>query len=921
LGRLLNKEGKPEFVPDNQVPAKLAEGYSPDPNSSYRMRDSVGTRVTVKGSHLLGKLDERWTLESQEGTKARQKSEADAEQYGGAEGVVTGVLEAGARGLTGPLYDIAARAIGDEKGVAARRENLGLVGSAIEVGTGLGAAVATGGTSLGARALAATPAGLVTRVGTNTAAKYGPVAGLVAEGSLWGVGGAGSELALSQDPLTLEKVASTVGVHTALSVGAGLAVHGVATVIGKAWNKGVSRAKKVVDQAGQKALATEDLGEELAPIVASRDIKSLKAVKQGEQAKVAAERILANKEAAGSVAAYREQAQKVRPWEALEGFEAGELNGIRKNAFEADKHLDRQLRDIKGLEENPARALQDVRINNQVWDDMLARDGDIRERLLKADMDQIEANYAKVQAENGAIDLADPLVDRSRSLREQAEKLSGRADIPVVLDPNATAPGLSKKALENVERANFPADVARYLPEARQLEAWALGKPELALAAKNLQKANNRLEFLLGDAKALAAKPGPAIKVISRAEQAIGEIASQADGLRPAYAGENASRFQQLSARLDQLPALRAAGAELEAKLVALTKEPTSAYLDKIKLAEELVKEPVVKGLIRKSVEGSIAGAGGVAGGALAGWVGAPVGYGAGRILGEKVGELVWGRSARAVTENQSRFSTALGKLGKAAKKASVIAPSKVLSALRFGDEQPKPEHEPSQGKLTEAYRSREREIRAAVAPTPMGTLAVKPEVRQRIYENLSGVRAASPVLADRIEGKTVAKLEFLANKLPRRPDDTLLGLVQGSPWRPSDFEIAAFSRLARAVEDPASVIESFASGSLTPEEAEAFRSVYPELYQQTILDLVTRLGKGEKLTASQKLSMFILTGQPMDPAHQPNVIRRLQANYQFEPGTEGGMAAPRATPQGGSIKNSAETEATPAQDRASGNS
>jgi hypothetical protein len=73
------------------------------------------------------------------------------------------------------------------------------------------------------------------------------------------------------------------------------------------------------------------------------------------------------------------------------------------------------------------------------------------------------------------------------------------------------------------------------------------------------------------------------------------------------------------------------------------------------------------------------------------------------------------------------------------------------------------------------------------------------------------------------------------------------------------------------------------------------------------------RLPETAQLPYARKLSLSLLTGLPLVPALQPEILRVLQAQYASEPGTEGGTQAPVAAPQFGSVKTE---QATPAQER-----
>ena len=133
--------------------------------------------------------------------------------------------------------------------------------------------------------------------------------------------------------------------------------------------------------------------------------------------------------------------------------------------------------------------------------------------------------------------------------------------------------------------------------------------------------------------------------------------------------------------------------------------------------------------------------------------------------------------------------------------------------------------------------------------------------------------------------------------------------------WQPSELQMRQFARYAAAVEDPAGVVERLASGTITPEDAEAMRTVYPETMQAIKARIIERLPElSQTLPYNRKLALSIFSGVPVDPAMRPEILGVLQGQFEEEPGTEGGTQAPPPAPQFGSISKE---KGTPAQERA----
>ncbi len=283
------------------------------------------------------------------------------------------------------------------------------------------------------------------------------------------------------------------------------------------------------------------------------------------------------------------------------------------------------------------------------------------------------------------------------------------------------------------------------------------------------------------------------------------------------------------------------------------------------------------------------------------------------------VGSKVFGRMGSAATNVAKRASAGVSKFleigGKFAPAAPVLA-TKVLSSVAFGSSREESKPSKSEGKptrLADVYRKRTDELKAQTTYGPDGIPVMRPEARRAMAARLAPIAAGSPVMADRMETLAARRLEFLAGKVPRRPD---LGGMRTGPdrWQPSDMEMRAFARYVAAVEDPAAIVDRLADGSVTPEDAEAMRAVYPEMMADITRQIIEGLPTlRQSLPYSRRLALSVFSGVPVDPSMDPHVLATLQASFTEEPGTEGGSQAPKAAPAFGSVKNQ---EATPSQAR-----
>lgn len=481
-----------------------------------------------------------------------------------------------------------------------------------------------------------------------------------------------------------------------------------------------------------------------------------------------------------------------------------------------------------------------------------------------------------------------------------------------------------KAELEAIEAARVPrrAEVAdeirAFRKELKEQKVWLATKdvPEVKADSigKRTLKADKALDSLLDDPRALAESPQSALRQLRIQEAALDDLVTKhGDTLRAKFANDTSG--ERLKA-LDNAAVALEKNRAIQAKIADLASKPQSARLQSIADATEALNAPKPqKGIADAAQDAAM----GYALGELSGVQGLGTLVAGARFAGPLLKKMKIGS-----TENAARASKAVGAFLDVTRKVQPAAPvlaTKVLGAVRYGEQQEerrKTKRERAQEKpasLVQAFKARSAEVRAAVAPAMDGSGAVqaRPEVRQRVAKQLSPIAAADPVLADRLETLAARRVEFLASKLPRRPD--AFGIQVGpDKWQPSDMEMRTWARYVAAVEDPGAIVERLADGSVTPEDAETMRAVYPEMYadvQQQILEQLPVLRA--TLPYQRRLAFSVFSGVPVDPALDPQVLSRLQASFAMEQGTEGGTMAPRAQPAFGSVSK---PEPTAAQQR-----
>jgi hypothetical protein len=474
-----------------------------------------------------------------------------------------------------------------------------------------------------------------------------------------------------------------------------------------------------------------------------------------------------------------------------------------------------------------------------------------------------------------------------------------------------------KTELDAIEAARVPRraqvadEIQSFRKELKESKFWLATKdsevPGVRALGARTRKADMALDRLLDDPKALAEAPKAALKHLRVQEAALEDLnTNYASKLRETFAGDTSGAR---AAALDYVPTALEKNRALQAKIAELSGKATSPRLDAIGDAMAGLGQATKK---ESATIGDILGqsAMGHAVGALAG-----VPYLGQAVLAAKAAGAVMKKLGANAGEVAARGSQAISKFldvgSKVARPAPIVA-SKVLSSVRFGEGSAPSKIKKASG-LANDYHARANELRSLTMPGPDGAPVMRTEARAKIAERLAPVRAANPLLADRIETNKAAAYAFLAGKLPRKPDLPGMGMNDG--WQPSDMEMRGFARYVAAVEDPHGIVERLVSGDITPEDADAMRSVYPEMYAQVQREIMGQLGElRAQLPYKRRLALSIFSGIAVDPAMDPRVLSILQGTFAAEEGSAGGTQAPRAQPQFGSVSK---PEPTPAQERA----
>lgn len=791
----------------------MAETEAPAPpaeDEEVFVVSPTGERGTVPRAQLSSALGRGFKLEAAEAT---EDARLEAE-YG--DSPLQAAAEGAARSLTFGLSDATIGQL-DEEGFRERRERNRGAALAGEVGGAL-LPVGAGGAISG---LGRAVEGAVVR-GAGTGARFaGSAARGAAEGTAYGIAEGVSQTALGKDPATWESAAATIGSNAlggallgaGVGVGAKLLEEG-AIAAGRFAQKTVADIKTpgaAVDRSAFPEIASMDKAAAREALVAEREAARAGRIAELDATKVAREAELASIEKAKDAAAERLFAE-------AKGFKS-----IVKDTFLVveDRELKKLLRGsrlqiMKSLD-NPKSFVRQRGPNGLI--DGLEKQEDALTKTL--------ANSDEVMAAAGAERQA--AVDRLPQAR-----LADR-------DAYYLAPEDAKlwNKLNGVKGKGEPSAAELTWEEVQTfrtaLERGDISPPALqrVLDAQAMLERNQQLQGAIKELKA----PGATDALV-----------------------EMDRKLEQLRAGLTKSPRLEA----IEAHLADLSEDT---------LGKKIARH-----------------AGGLAGGAV-GSVGGFAGAMAGREAGAELGARAYDRIVRKIhsgTAARAKSITAsVGELfASGASKATAAAARKAVpiasATLRGISYAPPayvdgtlgaPNEAVSKNAAVNDFRARARELNALTERTMDGKYSVRMPAREALNARLAGLWAIDPDAANAIEMTHNARVEFLASKLPRNPAPPHLQVGPDS-WEPSHAERAKFARYMDAVEQPEKVVARLAAGTMTPEDAEALKAVYPETYQQVRTQVFDHMAElRQKLPYKKRLALSIYLDVPVDPALTPEAL------------------------------------------------
>lgn len=176
---------------------------------------------------------------------------------------------------------------------------------------------------------------------------------------------------------------------------------------------------------------------------------------------------------------------------------------------------------------------------------------------------------------------------------------------------------------------------------------------------------------------------------------------------------------------------------------------------------------------------------------------------------------------------------------------------------------------------------SNERRTKYNKAKETLSQLAT-PEAMMAAIEQVGGGVTNAPQLKLAIGLRLQNGLQYLQANIPQDPLAGTTIFPTKSRWEPSDGERSRFLRKVDAVNDPLIVVKRVGEGIATIDEIKAIQTVHPDVYKQLQESVINAImTSGDQIPYSRRVQLGTLFNVPTDYSMTPEFIASMQQPYQ----------------------------------------
>jgi len=178
----------------------------------------------------------------------------------------------------------------------------------------------------------------------------------------------------------------------------------------------------------------------------------------------------------------------------------------------------------------------------------------------------------------------------------------------------------------------------------------------------------------------------------------------------------------------------------------------------------------------------------------------------------------------------------------------------------------------------------------AKVAAAVQGASGDPTAFDDMLDEQLFQFEQVAPKMSNAMRMTMHRAMGHLAATLPRPPAQDLASVAAKREWQPSETAVSSYFRRLRAINNPSTVIQDLASGKLSREGVEVLKSVYPEMYAATQMEIMNQMADSKEAIPYQKrILLTSLFGVAVDSAMRPDTLASLQGIYRPAEEQQGG--------------------------------
>jgi len=261
-----------------------------------------------------------------------------------------------------------------------------------------------------------------------------------------------------------------------------------------------------------------------------------------------------------------------------------------------------------------------------------------------------------------------------------------------------------------------------------------------------------------------------------------------------------------------------------------------------------------------------------------------------GLLLRAEVGERLAARQKQAIRQMANAVQTKVSD----AVRASVGAGKTVarIAAVKEGE---RALSIPVDRDLPQLPRSKTRHGNFEARAREVTILATSPaRVAATIAREQGQWHDADEKVSDAMTAARMRSLTFLYEKLPKNPSS---GALVEDDWRPSDLEISKWESYLETTRNPMSALEDLSRGTISPEQVETLKVVYPKIYDTIVRELTENVTELQtKLPYDRRIQLSTFFDIPVDASMQPAFIGEIQGMQTSEEQAEQDQSSSRSS-------------------------